>query len=579
MIPKKQMEDKQLNFNQPLLSVRRGSSTKAPSEVINRRKTNNCSPNLPPLPFYKSELKSGPVRNPGVVPFQWEQTPGNPKNESKKEQRETPEKLPLAPRLPPGRVTIHNKQTTNKVLKDSPGSSSRSHASSPEFSSVDKVLSELVAEELEKEKEMEKENENVSSSEDENVTYVDAQDTLSRSESFFLNCSLSGVSGLDGANVKPSFSDPQIRDFMMDRFLPAAKAVASETPQFASKKAPVAREEPRSIEPLNMGVKSKGSPICYDVHNISLRNIYGEGDQDDDEEDEEEDAYEGPEELSAKFCGLLPKFCLLNPIPGLRDHAQIIPQVRSARTKPAYRGASIKNENMDRTGNHRGEVKNTIGRNGYPNKSSSNGDFGRKCIAQSKEGSPQSFLGRERGKTDIQNKGFTRFKELLEEHYATEGKTSPSNPITERTLYIDSEQRASESRNSNSSSSESRGRTPSVDYSLQDVHSHFAADEKATFQHKSSEMASSQRDQDLSLVVALPKERTEKSNPLLELAPPLPKSPSESWLSRTLPTISSKNPTSKTFLGNPGFKQSPSYPKHGRMPFHPRAELAPILEN
>uniref|UniRef100_A0A7C9AJJ0 Uncharacterized protein n=1 Tax=Opuntia streptacantha TaxID=393608 RepID=A0A7C9AJJ0_OPUST len=335
MILKHPMEEKQLNFNQPLLSVRRGSSI--PSE-INKRKTSKCSVNLPPVPYYKSDLKSGPVTNPGAVPFHWEQTPGKPKDESK-EQRETPEMLPLAPKLPPGRVANQKQNSVDKAPRDSPGSSSRSQgensaACSSEMSSINKVLSEPEAEESEHESEA------IYSSGDENVTYEDARDTLSQTESF-LNCSLSGVSGLD-ANAEQcgTFLDPQVRDFMMGRFLPAAKAVVSETPQFASKKHPIIREQPKLVKKV---VTNKPSPICYDVHNVSLCNIHEES------EDEEEDKveYEGPEDVSAKLCGLLPRFCLLNPIPGMRDHAQIVPEVRSVRTQPAHYAASIKNDSKE----------------------------------------------------------------------------------------------------------------------------------------------------------------------------------------------------------------------------------------
>ncbi|GAB4859678.1 hypothetical protein Ancab_011157, partial [Ancistrocladus abbreviatus] len=41
---------------------------------------------------------------------------------------------------------------------------------------------------------------------------------------------------------------------------------------------------------------------------------------------------------------------------------------------------------------------------------------------------------------------------------------------------------------------------------------------------------------------------TYDSSPPFLLPPPLPKSPSESWLSRTLPSISSRNPSSKSHV-------------------------------
>lgn len=68
------MVQKKLNFNQPILSVRR-SSRKTDSQ---KRKESNV---LPMLPSHRPESNSGPVRNPGSVPFIWEQTPGQPKEE------------------------------------------------------------------------------------------------------------------------------------------------------------------------------------------------------------------------------------------------------------------------------------------------------------------------------------------------------------------------------------------------------------------------------------------------------------------------------------------------------------------
>ncbi|XP_044481100.1 uncharacterized protein LOC123207692 [Mangifera indica] len=102
MLLKNLMEDKQLDFNQPFLSVRRFSSTVTTSEAEVKRKTVNTVPKIPALPAYKSELKSGPIRNPRTIPFVWEQMPERPKNDSKS-QTQAPEQPPIVPKLPPGR--------------------------------------------------------------------------------------------------------------------------------------------------------------------------------------------------------------------------------------------------------------------------------------------------------------------------------------------------------------------------------------------------------------------------------------------------------------------------------------------
>ncbi|KAM5578339.1 hypothetical protein ABKV19_008582 [Rosa sericea] len=240
------MEEKQLNFNRPLLSVRRFSATTVSSEADDKRKTAKSQPKLPPLPAYKSELKSGPVRNPGTVPFIWEQIPGRPKDESIPKNQDLEGPL-VAPKLPPGRVSKVKKQGLDKGSKGTTAAQSQTGnvlSSSQNISALERK----VATKDERSKEGKEER---TSSEDGDETYLDALDALSRTASAYMNCSVSGLSGLDGPDIIPSgtFStDPQTWDFMMGRFLPAAKAMASETPHNAPRKQPVAREQPISRE-------------------------------------------------------------------------------------------------------------------------------------------------------------------------------------------------------------------------------------------------------------------------------------------------------------------------------------------
>lgn len=67
---------------------------------------------------------------------------------------------------------------------------------------------------------------------------------MSHTESFSMNCSVSGVSGLDNFDAKKfgTFStDQQTREFMMNRFLPAAKAMTIQPSQYSSKKQSVVK--------------------------------------------------------------------------------------------------------------------------------------------------------------------------------------------------------------------------------------------------------------------------------------------------------------------------------------------------
>lgn len=345
MLLKNLMEDKQLNFNQPLLSVRRFSSTVAATEVDSKRKNDNSFSNIPPLPTYKSELKSGPLRNPGAVPFVWEQTPGRPKDESKAWSR-GPERPPTAPKLPPGRILNAKPQTLDKVCKDPivAGNQTASILSNPR--SVSSLNENVTTLENIKEGLEDKES---SGSEDGDVAYLDALDTLSRSESFFLNCSVSGLSGLDSPDIKPSgtFStDPQTRDFMMGRFLPAAKAMASETPPYASRRQPVAQVQPREVK--NIISKDRRPPLYQYRPNVSLQYNLDKGR----EESEDEHDYVETELLSAKVCGLFPRlglknsFCLMNPALRMGVQSRVpASSLRSARTRSSYADARSTAEN------------------------------------------------------------------------------------------------------------------------------------------------------------------------------------------------------------------------------------------
>lgn len=292
------MEDKQLNLNQPLLSVRR---TEASSSFT-----------VPPP--YKSELKSGPVRDPGVVPFRWEHSPGRPKHPSSSSSPSQAhpisshdhKKPPIVPKLPPGR--------TSNAADQQKGSETRI-VTATSFSSSN---GSVVEDDEEEEEEEEGRDESFSGQDE---SYVDALDTISSTnESFFLNCS--ATSGL-------SFeTDPQTRDFMIDRFLPAAVSMASEMPQCTPKKqSPVDELQPRH-HLIPMAKADRRRPqLRYGpsfAHHYYQSHDYAEERCDDDEEDDDGGGY-----FPSKACGLIPRFCLkgsfflMNPVPGMRGRTRI----------------------------------------------------------------------------------------------------------------------------------------------------------------------------------------------------------------------------------------------------------------
>ncbi|XVE83550.1 hypothetical protein DITRI_Ditri16bG0096200 [Diplodiscus trichospermus] len=348
MLLKNLMEDKQLDFNLPLLSVRRFTSSIAASESESKKKVNSSLPKIPCPPIYKSELKSGPVRNPGTVPFVWEKTPGRPKEESNL-QTQALEQPPIAPKLPPGRALNDKLQSPTK----GPYGKTFAPPQTEIIVSSSQNVSSLTQNETKYgSSKGDMEETGSSGSKDSDEAYVDALDTLSRTESFFLNCSISGVSGLDGPDMKPSgiFStDPQTRDFMMGRFLPAAKAVASETPPYATRKQPIAREPLRQMK--KAVIVNKQQP----PHVSSPNNFPNKAQYDWWEESEDEDDYIESQNSSAKVCGLFPQFflknsfCLLNPMPGMKIQAQkpVKPaySVRRRQAKSSYLRFSSETEN------------------------------------------------------------------------------------------------------------------------------------------------------------------------------------------------------------------------------------------
>ncbi|KAI3848446.1 hypothetical protein MKX03_007784 [Papaver bracteatum] len=350
-------EEKQLDFNAPFLSVRRFSSSSSSSSQ--RNKSENHKKSSIPYPYYKPELKSGPIINAGAVPFMWEHTPGTPKDETNTNQGVfvSPEVRPaVAPKLPPGRVLeikrreppekkefIKEQLPRNEVVKVQ--SQMKKLVTS---NRRNKLRGDNNASKLESLKDVpvmgKKGNSDSDGDGDDDDAFIDAQDTLSRSESFFFNCSVSGVSGLDGsADAKPPPSgtfatDLKTRDFMMGRFLPAAKAMASDTPQYAPRRQAVAVREP-SPRQLPRALMNEEN-----ASNLLQITAYAEPkfaeDESEDESGEDGDDYSEAGDSLSKGCGLFPRLCLrssaclLNPVPGMkvRSHAPL----RSARQVGAW---------------------------------------------------------------------------------------------------------------------------------------------------------------------------------------------------------------------------------------------------
>ncbi|KAL9683692.1 hypothetical protein QQ045_015520 [Rhodiola kirilowii] len=591
------MEPKKLDFNRPVLSVRRFGPTAAETE--NKARTDIAQNNFPAVPFYKADLKSGPLRNPGTIPFVWEQTPGRPKHERKSIYQNS-ELPPIAPRLPPGNRRDANEKlepvrSQNRLTTDV----SRSTNLNTSHKSVNP--SDVKTVKLGSTQEGRSETEIVSS-EDDDDAYVDARDTLSRSESFFDNCSLSGLSGLDGSDAILTgivSADPQMVDFMMGRFLPAAKAMASEAPPHSSKKMYALNEQPKQAKGAVNAAKRNSTP---DIKSNLLRHYIQNDIEEDREEDMDDEDYQSI--IASKGCGFLPRFCLLSPVPGLR----ILPQTRARSVrrvpansfKTAHRTKCV--TKISSAADHT-TTENLEEMSNPSIESASTRDESFHCTSHDEK----QFAGTCSESKPAKNfasgpEAFRTFQVFLMDQNA-DHESPPESPMVEKTLYIDSGHgtRQSETPSSLAVTEDSKRNTenceqfhdkidisadsPSRGSSLQEIEHLSIADEnkavkavimgpfdtvesQAIVSHQNSKFVTGGeggfsdkgvttsedsnvfQDRDIKNqqlhLVSSNKTPTGCAYHQLPLPPPLPNSPSDSWLCRALP----RNQT-KSYHGSP----------------------------
>ena len=309
------MAESKLNFNAPLLSVRRIASRPMSPYRENSRIVQSSPPSRRPQTKVASaepDFSLEQVTEPVAVPFYWEQIPGRAKDDKEDEPRPK-EKASVPPRIRPRQVYEVTKQQLDRDCEH------KKTDIKPQMKTS--FSSNMMESKDSKEGINERRVGLVMDDEDDDV-YSDALETLSSNESVSLNCSASGLSGSDGAGlVQPSGSfstDPQTRDYMMKRFLPAAKAMALEPPRiYAAKKQTAAvQEQPKEVKRM-VGEENRPNFIVP---------RYGDYQEEVTEEESEEEVekYKEPQIISTTGCGLFPRLCfrnslsLLGPIPGLK---------------------------------------------------------------------------------------------------------------------------------------------------------------------------------------------------------------------------------------------------------------------
>lgn len=342
------MEEKRLDFDAPLLSVRRLSSTLASSERRlsstlasserpNKMKTGKTRPNRQhSLRIRKSEWDLPDVTKPAAVPFQWEQTPGRAKDENAPHHR-PPEEPSTTPRLPPGRLSGVQKRVSSEIFEDK--NPYGAHIEPSHFKEHTALLESLA-------NGINGTDESGADSEDD--AYADAVDTFSQPDSFSWNCSVSGLNGYDGPDAKPTGTfnaDPKTRELIMSRFLPAAKAMVLEMPQYVSRKQNVVNEPP--ARPAKKFYSGELRPLReqYGLNPILSYNKHV-GDVESESEDDGCDVDLGKK--SGKSCGFFPRLCvknslfLLNPVPGMKSRESMPGKSRPRAGPPVGSTSEVK---------------------------------------------------------------------------------------------------------------------------------------------------------------------------------------------------------------------------------------------
>ncbi|KAG6483565.1 uncharacterized protein LOC122014595 isoform X1 [Zingiber officinale] len=670
------MEEKKMDLEAPLLSVRRFSAGPSASPTLLPEEEGEARPPPPrraSLPYYKSDLKSGPVRVPGVVPFVWEQTPGLPKNGARSAV-DSGGKVMKVPKLPPGRiqngkggnsfrdalapaVKVGSSVRTRKAVTFAPDAGTANSYESSE--DVPKIVVDERVEKIEKENKVENadriempvktenmeeieveetveseeriekaekvekklEKQPVSASENHNKednveedAFSDALDTLSRSESFFMNCSVSGISGIpDVAKFSGNFlKDPELRDFMIERFLPAAQAMSSDSPHYTFKKsAAPPRAATKLLERVETSDPAKRPPIPlqknYAYPEQYAKELEEEDTYDEDNEDgEDEECYDDTGHFPSKGCGLLPQFCLkssfclLNPVPGMKVRGRHLPSARgksgSPQIKNVYPISLVQVEELSweavygkKLGLEHSPQKEVIGKLSESDTLTADcsSAFGNSVATggttpDKNDGHPSTvherkdsvgILSRESNcsKIDGSDAGEKSSGSYREINHSNQIGSESMSSLLDKTLRVDSGNRPGSSDSKASSfyavsdtrSMMSSGEIGIDSWSRESIVA--GADKKNALQPEVTKVSMpislfpSKRLNNGNMDVDDNRNRGNDSeplhlksgiNPLLSLLPPpLPKSPSESWLSRTLPSVSSKNPTPQSLLG------------------------------
>ncbi|KAJ4912613.1 hypothetical protein Rs2_07234 [Raphanus sativus] len=164
---------------------------------------------------------------------------------------------------------------------------------------------------------------------DEEDEEEDDEDTVSSTGSFSVNCSTSGVSEIEmNGERSEDASSRESLDLMMSRFLPAAKAMAfthqkHQSPSYSSYNSSEQKQTVQNREALV--TRQRRQLAAEHEHFAIVQSLYDDLniEEDDDESDDDDDDHRIlPEVTIKKACGFLPRLCasrnsfkFSNPVP------------------------------------------------------------------------------------------------------------------------------------------------------------------------------------------------------------------------------------------------------------------------
>ncbi|BAT73613.1 hypothetical protein LR48_Vigan01g046100 [Vigna angularis] len=638
------MDERKLNIDAPLMSVRRSFGTPPSLTETTRRMLEKPQT----LPLCESDTTLDQVTDPVAVPFNWEHIPGRSKDYDGSE-LQPPEQASIVPTptLPPGKSINHAKRSLKKDTNVA--NNFRSPNTSNSFS--EKIQWDREGKNVKTEKV--EDNDDYDNDDD---VFSDALETLSPTEPLSMNCSVSGVSGLDNLDSNmcgASSTDKQAHDFMMSRFLHAAKAVTIQPPQYiSSRKQSVLAEQPREF--IKLVPEQKKSFVNRYITDIVPYN----GQCQEDEEEESGDETNDYANISSKGCGLLPRLCvrnslcMLNPVTGTKMGNQLSlysayevgkpdksSHIRSHRPAPVIKKAwdAI---NMRKSSSRAASPNKQDLRKKWTSESSRytySGEmkqldklspFRRSRAASATDISPfpsksqpllpgvKSFSDSKQANSNLSDKlkypsrGSASIQDMLSQ--GAKRSSSSGSFTVEKTLYIDTastlKSSCSSSRSLGSATVAGKERNSLLDSFRDTKHLHaldenlgsqelnsvdvnsstlprmvylmakedkaerMTADQEINQESTSLQLVPGSFDKDAEInnqqIVAIDDQGNVGTEYVLHpLAPPLPKSPSESWLCRALPLVSSKNSFPHKNQGTQskskrqGFSRASSYTK------------------